>query len=110
MDDPDAAAWRPESAGERLAAEAPLWRGGEAGVEELLVLRRAGSGTEEDARAPEELVTDPTMADAMPVDRWCFGEVVLEVEPRRHRQRLRVLVVDVMLTASESRIWSGDRN
>ncbi len=115
MDDCDAAAWWPDSAGERLTA-VPLRRGGEAGVDELLSLRREGTGTaageeEEDCRAPElELVTDATRADASPVDRCCFGEAVLVVELRRHRRRLRALVVDEMLTASESRMRLGERN
>lgn len=114
MDDCDAAAWWPDSAGERMTV-VPLRRGGEAGVDELLRLRREGSGTaaagEGDGRELElELVTEATRADASPVERCCFGEAVLVVELRRHRRRLRALVVDEMLAVSESRMRPGERN
>jgi hypothetical protein len=80
----------------------PLRRGGEAGVDELLVLRRS-----EDERA---LVTDATRTDGSALERCCFGDELLVVELRRHRRRLRPLAVDEMLAVSESRIWLGERN
>jgi hypothetical protein len=48
--------------------------------------------------------------DGSPVERCCFGEVVLALELRRHRRRLRALVVEDILTESESRTRAGERN
>ena len=67
-------------------------------MDEPLALRAEDSG------CASELV------DGRPMERCCFGEVVLVVELRRHRRRLRALVVDEMLTESESRTRAGERN
>jgi hypothetical protein len=103
-DDREVAAWWPDSAGERLIME-PFRRGGEAGGEAV--------------KLPPELDTDATSADARPVvlrlgegaDTMVEGlePVVVVVELRRHRRRLRPLAVEVMLTESESRTRSGER-
>ena len=81
-----------------------MQRDGEEGVDELLALRReaSGAGTKEDSCAVL------TRKEGCPKEHWCFGEAVLVVELRRHRCRLCQLVVDEMLTESESR--TGERN
>lgn len=79
-------------------------RGGEPGTDEPLAVRREGLGAGEDE---EGCATG--LVDGSAMERCCFGEVVLAVELRRHRRRLRALVVDVMLTASESRMREGER-
>lgn len=97
-EDCEAAAWWPDKAGERLTME-PFRRGGEEGGDAVrLVL---------------DLDMDATSADARPVEESALDAVpalVLAVELRRHRRRLRPLAVEVMLTESESRPRSGERN
>lgn len=102
-DDCEAAAWWPDSAGERLTVEPfpaePLRRGGDAGGDATRLL-------------PPELDTDATRADARPaVLRLGEGGAaeLLAVELRRQRRRLRPLAVEAMLTESESRTRSGER-
>ena len=95
-DDCEVAAWWPDRAGERLTIE-PFRRGGEEGGDAV--------------RLPPEPDTDATSADARPVVLR-LGElelVVVVVELRRHRRRLRPLAVEAMLTESESLTRSGER-
>jgi hypothetical protein len=100
-DDCEAAAWWPDSAGERLTVEPfpaePLRRGGDAGRDAT--------------RLPPELDTEATRADARPAVLRLGegGAALLAVELRRHRRRLRPLAVEAMLTESESRTRSGER-
>ena len=106
-DDCEAAAWWPDSAGERLGAD-PLRRGGETGGGDEPALPWRGG---EPLDGVPELDTDATSAEARPTvlgfgDAWA----VLMVELRRHRRRLRPLAVEAMLTESESRTRSGERN
>ena len=102
-DDCEAAAWWPDRAGERLTVE-PLRRGGERGGEDELRGDELG--------IPPEWDTDATSAEARPVVLR-FGDgcaALLVVELRRHSRRLRPLAVEAMLTESESRTRSGERN
>ncbi len=99
-EDREAAAW-PDRAGERLTVE-PFRRGGEAGGDAV--------------KLPPELDTDATSADARPVvlrlgegAAAMLGVLLLVVELRRHRRRLRPLAVEAMLTESESLTRSGVR-
>ena len=98
-DDCEVATWWPDRAGERLTMD-PFRRGGEAGGDAVWL--------------PPELDTDATSADARPMVLR-FGEgaalepVVVVVELRRHRRRLRPLAVEAMLTESESLTRSGER-
>jgi hypothetical protein len=97
-EDCEAAAWWPDKAGERLTME-PFRRGGEEGGDAV--------------RLVPDLDMDATSADARPVEESPLDTVpvlVLVVELRRHRRRLRPLAVEAMLTESESRMRSGERN
>jgi hypothetical protein len=108
MDDCEAAAWWPDKAGDRLTFE--LWRrGGEVGGEVVKVPWYEGAAPELDG--PPEPDTDATKADASPsVLRLGDSCGVLIVELRRHSRSLRPLAVEEMLTESESRTRSGERN
>ena len=73
--------------------------------------RRGGEAGGDAVRLPPEPDTDATIADARPVVLR-LGElelVVVVVELRRHRRRLRPLAVEAMLTESESLTRSGER-
>lgn len=102
-DDCEVAAWWPDRAGERLITE-PFRCGGEVDGDAVRLL--------------PELDMDATSADARPV-ALRLGEaaamlevlelVVVVVELRRHRRRLRPLAVEAMLIESESLTRSGVR-
>jgi hypothetical protein len=75
--------------------------------------RRGGEEGGDAVRFVLDLDMDATSADARPVEERPLDAVpalVLVVELRRHRRRLRPLAVEVMLTESESRTLSGERN
>lgn len=99
IDDREVAMWWPDRAGERLTMD-PFRRGGEEGGDAVWLL--------------PEPDTDATSADARPVvlrlgEGAALELVVVVVELRRHRRRLRPLAVEAMLTESESLTRSGVR-
>lgn len=69
-----------------------------------------GAGAPE-LEGPPEPDIDATIADASPV-AFRLGDACagVDVEPRRHSRRLRPLAVEEMLSESESRTRSGERN
>lgn len=85
-----------------------LRRGGETGGGDEPALPWRGGEPLDGVPEPD---TDATSADARPMVLG-FGDAwgVLMVELRRHRRRLRPLAVEAMLTESESRTRSGERN